>query len=175
MPLSAKLCFAGAVHARARPPRRGALHLAGLAGTRVTFGQFLVSSAKRLADFPEMGRMVPEFDDPSIREIIVRSYRVIWRLPRGRGPILARGARHSRGRRHMSWKRRWSRAEPPTSKSCAIIRPSNTSAGKTTGTRLTTAPSSPPPNSEPATTRSRKPVRSERGLLGRRLLVGCAR
>jgi plasmid stabilization system protein ParE len=46
----------------------------------VTFGQFLVSSTKRLADFPEMGRVVPEFDDPSIREIIVRSYRVIYRL-----------------------------------------------------------------------------------------------
>ena len=46
----------------------------------VTFGQFLVSSTKRLADFPEMGRVVPEFDNPSIREIIVRSYRVIYRL-----------------------------------------------------------------------------------------------
>ena len=41
----------------------------------VGFGQFLVSSAKRLVEFPEMGRVVPEFDDPSIREIVVRSYR----------------------------------------------------------------------------------------------------
>ena len=49
----------------------------------VRFGQFLVSSTKRLAEFPEMGRVVPEFDDPSIREIIVRSYRVIYRLDRG--------------------------------------------------------------------------------------------
>ena len=46
----------------------------------VRFGQFLISSTKRLADFPEMGRVVPEFDDPAIREIIVRSYRVIYRL-----------------------------------------------------------------------------------------------
>lgn len=46
----------------------------------VGFGQFLVSSTKRLADFPEMGRVVPEFDDPCIREIVVRSYRVIYRL-----------------------------------------------------------------------------------------------
>jgi toxin ParE1/3/4 len=46
----------------------------------VTFGQFLVSSTKRLADFPEMGRVVPEFGDPSIREIVVRAYRVIYRL-----------------------------------------------------------------------------------------------
>lgn len=45
----------------------------------VRFGQFLVSSIKRLADFPEMGRVVPEFGDPSVREIVVRSYRVIYR------------------------------------------------------------------------------------------------
>ena len=42
----------------------------------VVFGQLLVSSAKRLAEFPELGRIVPEFDDPAIREIVVRSYRV---------------------------------------------------------------------------------------------------
>lgn len=46
----------------------------------VDLGQFLVSSTKRLADFPEMGRVVPEFDDPSLREIVVRSYRVIYRV-----------------------------------------------------------------------------------------------
>ena len=49
----------------------------------VTFGQFLLNSTKRLADFPEMAREVPEFDDPSIREIIVRSYRVIHRVDHG--------------------------------------------------------------------------------------------
>jgi addiction module RelE/StbE family toxin len=43
-------------------------------------GELLVSSVKRLADFPEMGRVVPELNDPSIREIIVRSYRVIYRV-----------------------------------------------------------------------------------------------
>ena len=46
----------------------------------VAFGQFLLSSTKRLADFPELGRIVPEFDDPSIREIVVRSYRVIYKV-----------------------------------------------------------------------------------------------
>jgi addiction module RelE/StbE family toxin len=48
----------------------------------VHFGQFLVSSTKRLAEFPELGRIVPEFNHPSIREIIVRSYRVIYRIDR---------------------------------------------------------------------------------------------
>ena len=49
----------------------------------LAFAQFLVSSTKRLADFPELGRVVPEFADPSIREIVVRSYRVIYRVDHG--------------------------------------------------------------------------------------------
>ena len=46
----------------------------------VSFGQFLISNTKQLADFPELGRIVPEFEDPDIREIVVRSYRVIYRV-----------------------------------------------------------------------------------------------
>lgn len=46
----------------------------------LAFGQLLVSSVKRLADFPEMGRIVPEFGNPLLREIVVRSYRVIYRV-----------------------------------------------------------------------------------------------
>ena len=49
----------------------------------VSFGQLLIRSTKRLADFPEMGRVVPEFGEPSIREIVVRSYRVIYRVDHG--------------------------------------------------------------------------------------------
>ena len=46
----------------------------------VAFGQFLVTSTKRLSEFTDMGRVVPEFDDQSIREIVVRSYRIIYRV-----------------------------------------------------------------------------------------------
>jgi plasmid stabilization system protein ParE len=46
----------------------------------LAFGQLLISSTKRLSEFPEMGRIVPEFGDPSLREIVVRSYRVIYRV-----------------------------------------------------------------------------------------------
>lgn len=46
----------------------------------VRFGQFLISRTKGLAQFPEIGRVVPEFADSRIREIVVRSYRVIYRL-----------------------------------------------------------------------------------------------
>jgi len=44
------------------------------------FGRFLVSRTKLLAGSPELGRIVPEFEDVLIREIIVRSYRVVYRL-----------------------------------------------------------------------------------------------
>jgi toxin ParE1/3/4 len=44
------------------------------------FGQFLVSHTKSLAEFPELGRVVPEFGDTLTREIIVRSYRIVYRV-----------------------------------------------------------------------------------------------
>jgi toxin ParE1/3/4 len=44
------------------------------------FGRFLISRTRLLAQSPELGRIVPEFDDPFTREIIVRSYRVVYRL-----------------------------------------------------------------------------------------------
>jgi plasmid stabilization system protein ParE len=46
----------------------------------IAFGQFLVSNTKRLADFPQLGRVVPEFENSLIREIVVRSYRVVYRI-----------------------------------------------------------------------------------------------
>jgi plasmid stabilization system protein ParE len=49
----------------------------------ILFGKFLISSTKRLSDFPEMGRVVPEIGNPSIREIVVRSYRVIYLVDHG--------------------------------------------------------------------------------------------
>lgn len=44
------------------------------------FGRFLISRTKLLAQSPELGRIVPEFEDPLIREIIVRAYRVVYHL-----------------------------------------------------------------------------------------------
>lgn len=47
----------------------------------VRFGRFLISRTRILSGFPELGRVVPEFDDPLIREIIMRRvYRVVYRL-----------------------------------------------------------------------------------------------
>lgn len=46
----------------------------------LAFGGFLISKTKWLGQFPEGGRIVPEFGNPVIREIVVRSYRVIYRV-----------------------------------------------------------------------------------------------
>lgn len=46
----------------------------------VRFGRFLIQQIKSLGQFPEFGRVVPEFDDESIREMIVRSYRIVYRV-----------------------------------------------------------------------------------------------
>lgn len=44
------------------------------------FSRFLIEHTKSLARFPERGRIVPEFEDEAIREIIVRAYRVVYRV-----------------------------------------------------------------------------------------------
>lgn len=43
----------------------------------------IVSSVERLASFPESGRVVPELNRPDIREVIVSSYRVVYRYRSG--------------------------------------------------------------------------------------------
>jgi plasmid stabilization system protein ParE len=40
----------------------------------------IVAATRRLADFPESGRVVPEQSDPHRRELIVGDYRVFYRL-----------------------------------------------------------------------------------------------
>lgn len=38
------------------------------------------AATERLRAFPALGRAVPELADPEIRELIVRGYRIIYRL-----------------------------------------------------------------------------------------------
>lgn len=50
----------------------------------------IIEAAERLEAFPEFGRHVPEAqDEPAVREIIFRKYRIIYRLERERVLILA--------------------------------------------------------------------------------------
>lgn len=53
------------------------------------FGEKVVIATRRLRDFPESGRMIPEADDQTLREIIVQGYRVMYRLEADRVLILA--------------------------------------------------------------------------------------
>lgn len=48
----------------------------------------LVESVGRLEQFPESGRVVPEFRDPTIREILWGSFRIVYRFNGGRVDVL---------------------------------------------------------------------------------------
>ncbi len=40
----------------------------------------LLAAIDQLPSFPESGRMVPEYQDPTVREIIRPPYRIVYRL-----------------------------------------------------------------------------------------------
>jgi plasmid stabilization system protein ParE len=44
----------------------------------MSFGYALNSETDRLNDFPESGRVVPEYRNDNIREIILRPYRIVY-------------------------------------------------------------------------------------------------
>jgi toxin ParE1/3/4 len=44
------------------------------------FAQRIVDAVEDLVEFPEMGRVVPEYNSPSLRERIVGNYRIVYRL-----------------------------------------------------------------------------------------------
>ena len=48
--------------------------------TAKRFVKGLFQAVERLADFPRSGRIVPEFDDPAIREVIRRPCRIVYRI-----------------------------------------------------------------------------------------------
>lgn len=45
-----------------------------------TFGDELIDRALSVATFPEIGRVVPEIDNPAVREIIHGPYRIIYEV-----------------------------------------------------------------------------------------------
>lgn len=45
----------------------------------LTIGR-IFSAVERLSEFPQSGRIVPEKDDPAIREIMVGRFRVVYRF-----------------------------------------------------------------------------------------------
>src|SRR3972149_2232018 len=49
----------------------------------------IVETAESIPEYPELGRMVPEIDDPAIRERLVHRYRLVYRLDEARVLIVA--------------------------------------------------------------------------------------
>ena len=43
-------------------------------------GHALIDATKPLATFPLLGRIVPEFDNPTIRELVLKPFRIIYRI-----------------------------------------------------------------------------------------------
>lgn len=43
-------------------------------------GQRLLEKTKELSQFPFKGQKVVEFDDPDIRQLILRPYRIVYRI-----------------------------------------------------------------------------------------------
>jgi plasmid stabilization system protein ParE len=48
----------------------------------------VLNAVRRLADFPQSGRVVPEKNDPKVREIILGNYRIVYRLRRNTVELL---------------------------------------------------------------------------------------
>ncbi len=68
-----------------------------LAAARV--GYALIEKTKVLGSFPEVGRVVPEFDNPVLRELILPPYRIVYRVDPVRKVIgVARFWHAARGR-----------------------------------------------------------------------------
>ena len=49
----------------------------------------IIASTESLAEFPRIGRIVPEWDVDAVRERIIHSYRVIYQIQVDRVTILA--------------------------------------------------------------------------------------
>jgi toxin ParE1/3/4 len=49
----------------------------------------IVHQTRILARFPQAGRQVPEFGDENIRELVIYSYRIIYRLQQDEALIVA--------------------------------------------------------------------------------------
>jgi toxin ParE1/3/4 len=45
-----------------------------------TFGNELIDRALAVANFPELGRVVPEIGEPTVREVIHGPYRIIYEI-----------------------------------------------------------------------------------------------
>lgn len=50
------------------------------ADTAERLGLRLIAKTRVLVSFPELGRIVPEFNEPGIRELILTPFRIVYRI-----------------------------------------------------------------------------------------------
>ena len=72
----------------ARPPIHPGLHPHDSPRYADLVVHRLVAAVERLEAFPQSGRVVPERNDEAIREVIVRPYRILYRLRPGLAEIV---------------------------------------------------------------------------------------
>jgi len=53
------------------------------------FIQRILQTVEKLEQFPELGRVIPEIEDPTARELIFQNYRILYRLKQDRVDIAA--------------------------------------------------------------------------------------
>ncbi len=54
----------------------------------IDFTNYLINKAESLSENPRIGRVVPEISNSNIRELIVRKYRIVYRIRPGLIEIL---------------------------------------------------------------------------------------
>ena len=48
----------------------------------------IIDAVKVLETFPSIGRIVPEYDDPNLREILYRNYRIVYQVSENMATIV---------------------------------------------------------------------------------------
>ena len=71
------------------------------------FARRLRDSVRRLKDFPLSGRIAPDLDSETVREVLFHDYRILYEVIEGHVWVL--GVTHgSRDLRRLAKRRRWS-------------------------------------------------------------------
>ena len=65
----------------------------------------IAAAARHLGTFPLSGRIVPEFNDPALREVLFQNYRIIYLVEDGKARIarIVHGAIDLEGRSREEW------------------------------------------------------------------------
>ncbi len=67
------------------------------------FVERLIQATDRLQEFPQSGKIIPEIRDPTCREIIYGSFRIMYRLAPRCAPVFRSGPPTRKGAVVTSW------------------------------------------------------------------------